>query len=110
MRTAGRPRTAPPADAVLHRAALTGASVSDDNRRMEENVTDATDLVAYNYTYFDQHVAAGGHEKDEAAFRDCFHVGEKAQNFTLPQLDGAGIRLSSLWRSKPLVMEFGSFT
>jgi len=90
---------------------LTDVPISADNIRMEESVTDVTDLVAYNYTYFDQHVAEGGHKKDEAAFRACFHAGEIAEDFTLPRLDdGAGVRLSALWKSKPLVMEFGSFT
>src|SRR5262249_1333452 len=38
-------------------------------------------------------------------------AGRWAPDFTLPWLGGgAGVRLSDLWRSKPLVMEFGSFT
>jgi hypothetical protein len=78
---------------------------------MGESMTSVTDLAAYNYMHFDQYVADGGHEKDEAAFRACFHVGEKAEDFTLLRLDdGAGVRLADLWKSKPLVMEFGSFT
>jgi hypothetical protein len=91
---------------------LTGVSMSADNRRIEERVvTGMADRDAYNYKYFDQHVAEGDHEKDEAAFRSCFHAGETAKDFVLPRLDdGAAVRLSSLWKSKPLVMEFGSFT
>lgn len=80
------------------------------NGGMEENVADVTDLAAYNYEYFDQHVAEGGHEKDEAAFRAGFQAGEAAEDFSLPSLDGDEVRLSHLWKSKPLVMEFGSFT
>jgi hypothetical protein len=89
---------------------LTDVPMSADNRGMGESMTNATDLAAYNYAHFDQYVAEGGHEKDEATFRACFHVGEKAEDFTLPRLDGAGVRLADLWKSKPLVMEFGSFT
>lgn len=69
-----------------------------------------SDVRAYNYTYFDRHVAAGGHERDEAAFRATFHAGEMAEDFTLPVLDGDQLWLSALWKSKPLIMEFGSFT
>lgn len=67
--------------------------------------------AAYNYAHFDQYVAAGGHREDEAAFRASSRAGEAAADFTLPRLDdGAQIRLADLWRDKPLVMEFGSFT
>jgi hypothetical protein len=65
----------------------------------------------YNYVYFDRHVAAGDDGRDEAAFRASFRAGEMAGDFTLVRLDdGARVNLSDLWRSKPLVMEFGSFT
>jgi hypothetical protein len=78
---------------------------------MEESAVDVTDPGVYNYMYFDQYIAEGWHDKDEAAFRDCFHAGEKAEDFTFPRLDdGTGVWLSDLWKSKPLVMEFGSFT
>jgi hypothetical protein len=40
-----------------------------------------------------------------------FRAGQRAGDFTLPRLgDGAQVRLSELWSSKPLVMELGSFT
>lgn len=72
---------------------------------------DATDLATYNYAHFDQHVLSGGHREDEAAFRASFRAGDQAADFALPRLDdGAPVRLSELWRDKPLVMEFGSFT
>jgi hypothetical protein len=65
----------------------------------------------YNYMYFDQHVASGADTQDEAAFRAAFRAGDLAEDFTLTRLDdGARVNLSDLWRSKPLVMEFGSFT
>jgi hypothetical protein len=65
----------------------------------------------YNYIYFDQYMAKGGHQRDEAAFRVNFRAGDPAADFSLPRLDdGDRVELASLWKSKPLVMEFGSFT
>jgi hypothetical protein len=67
--------------------------------------------AAYNYPRFDEHVAAGGDMADEDAFRASPWAGQQAPDFTLPRLgDGAPVSLSGLWRSRPLVMEFGSFT
>lgn len=67
--------------------------------------------ASYNYSRFDDYVAAGGDVADEAAFRQAPHAGQRAADFTLPRLgDGAPVRLSELWGAKPLVMEFGSFT
>ena len=67
--------------------------------------------AAYNYPRFDEYVAAGGDRADEDAFRASPWAGQRASDFTLPRLgDGAGVQLSDLWRSRPLVMEFGSFT
>jgi hypothetical protein len=65
----------------------------------------------YNYPRFDGYVAAGADMADEAAFWVSPRAGQRALDFTLPRLGGgAQVRLSDLWRSKPLVMEFGSFT
>jgi len=65
----------------------------------------------YNYAHFDDYVAGGSDVADEATFREAPRAGERAPDFTLPRFgDGAQIRLSELWRAKPLVMEFGSFT
>jgi hypothetical protein len=65
----------------------------------------------YNYSRFDGYVAAGGDLADEAAFRASPRAGERAADFTLLRLgDSAQVTLSGLWRSRPLVMEFGSFT
>jgi hypothetical protein len=67
--------------------------------------------ASYNYPRFDHHVASGDDVADEAAFRAAPRAGEPAADFTLLRLaDGAQVRLSELWRSTPLVMEFGSFT
>jgi hypothetical protein len=60
---------------------------------------------------FDGWVEALGDLADEAAFAASRSAGQRAPDFTLPRLgDGAPVSLSGLWRSKPLVMEFGSFT
>jgi hypothetical protein len=67
--------------------------------------------AAYNYPRFDEYVADGGDMADEAAFWASPRAGQRAPDITLPRLgDGAQVSLSGLWRSRPLVMEFGSFT
>jgi len=72
---------------------------------------DRGSTAAYNYPRFDEYVAAEGDLADEDAFWASPRVGQRAPDFTLPRLgDGAGVRLPDLWRSRPLVMEFGSFT
>lgn len=72
---------------------------------------DAADLAAYNYAHFDEHIAEGGEQEMTVAFRETYRAGQRAEDFSLHRLDdGANVRLSALWRSKPLVMEFGSFT
>ena len=69
------------------------------------------DAPPYNYHHFDSYIATGGDVADEAAFRDSPWAGQRAEDFTLPRLaNGAQVSLPGLWRSKPLVMEFGSFT
>ena len=75
---------------------------------MSEEDRDST--AAYNYPRFDEYVAAGSDLADEAAFWASPRVGQRAPDFTLPRLGGGSVRLSDLWRSRPLVMEFGSFT
>jgi hypothetical protein len=76
---------------------------------MGETGHDST--AAYNYSRFDGYVADGGDMADEHAFWASPRAGQRAPDFVVPRLgDGAGVRLSDLWRSRPLVMEFGSFT
>jgi hypothetical protein len=78
---------------------------------VKQSATNAAGAAAYNYSHFDRYIAAGGHEDDEVTFRASFHAGEPAADFTLARLDeDVPVRLADLWRSKPLVMEFGSFT
>ena len=69
------------------------------------------EAAMYNYRNFDAWVEALDDLADEAAFAASPAAGQRAPDFTLPRLgDGASVSLSGLWRSKPLVMEFGSFT
>jgi len=76
---------------------------------MGETVRDSA--ASYNYPRFDDYVSDGGDSADEDAFWASPRAGQRAPEFVLPRLgDGAAIRLSDLWRSRPLVMEFGSFT
>jgi hypothetical protein len=78
---------------------------------MKQGATGDPGPADYNYAYFDQHVASGTDSADEAAFSGSFRAGDPAEDFALLRLDdGAWVKLSDLWRSKPLVMEFGSFT
>jgi hypothetical protein len=73
--------------------------------------TEPEDLAAYNYAHFDKYVADGADLADEDAFRASFRAGERAADFALLRLDdGTTVGLSELWRTRPLVMEFGSFT
>ena len=69
------------------------------------------DAPPYSYPHFDRYIATGGDVADEAAFRDSPWAGQRAEDFTLLRLaDRTQVGLAGLWRSKPLVMEFGSFT
>ena len=75
------------------------------------SAADRDGATEYNYARFDEYVAAGSDLADEDAFWASPRAGQPAPDFTLPRLgDGAGVRLSELWRSRPLVLEFGSFT
>jgi hypothetical protein len=72
---------------------------------------DGDEAAMYNYRNFAAWVEALGDLADEAAFAASPSAGQRAPDFTLPRLGaGAPVSLSGLWRSKPLVMEFGSFT
>ncbi len=57
----------------------------------------------YNYSVFE-----GQGEFD--AFMGPPHVGEKAPDCALTDLDGSRVALSDLWRTSHIVMEFGSYT
>lgn len=61
------------------------------------------DLSMYNYAVFQDDV-------DWDSFQSRLHAGEKAPDFTLTDLDGNAVSLSSLWRAGHLMIEFGSYT
>lgn len=63
-------------------------------------------MAEYNYPIFDGSPAQG----DFDAFTNQPHVGEKAPDGILTDMDGNPVALSSLWRANHLMVEFGSFT
>jgi hypothetical protein len=65
----------------------------------------------YNYERFDDYVAHGGEQAEFAAFPNLLHAGDPAPEITGVLLaDGERITLSSIWRKRTVVVEFGSFT
>ncbi len=64
---------------------------------------DPADTTSYNYSVFRG-------EEDFDAFMLRPHVGERAPDATLTDLDGQPVTLSALWREHVLVLEFGSYT
>jgi hypothetical protein len=61
----------------------------------------------YNYVHFDMQA-----ERPKfAGFSANLHVGERAPDFALEDLDsGAAVRMKDLWSEGLVVAEFGSFT
>jgi hypothetical protein len=65
----------------------------------------------YNYNRFDEYVESGEDEIEFSSFPDHLHAGDPAPDATLTRLDdGATVRLSELWMTRNLVIEFGSYT
>ena len=64
----------------------------------------------YSYERFDAYVESGEDEREFGAFAAALHAGERAPDGELQLLDGERVRLSDLWRSNGVVLEFGSFT
>ncbi len=66
---------------------------------------EATAGSGYNYAVFRG-------EEDWEAFTGHPHVGERAPDYTLADLDAPGesVSLAALWRERHLVLEFGSYT
>jgi hypothetical protein len=66
---------------------------------------------AYNYERFDDYVAHGGEQAEFAAFPNHLHAGDPAPEISGILLDdGERVALSSIWRRRTVVVEFGSFT
>lgn len=65
----------------------------------------------YNYQRFDEYVESGVELEEFSAFPGHLHAGGSAPDASLFHLDlGTTVRLSDLWESRDLVLEFGSFT
>ncbi len=61
----------------------------------------------YNYDVFDMQAERPHFE----GFVDTLHVGERAPDFPLEDLEsGATVRLKDLWSKGLVIAEFGSFT
>lgn len=67
-------------------------------------------MSPYNYEHFDAYVASRQDDAEFGAFPNMLHAGERAPDGELTTLDGERVRLSELWRSREIVLEFGSFT
>ena len=72
----------------------------------------STDCVdAYNYASFDDYVSTGADEREFGAWPDLLHVGGQAPDIVATSLDtGEQVALSSIWKRRSVVVEFGSFT
>jgi hypothetical protein len=66
-------------------------------------MSDPAGTQDYNYAVFEG-------QGDFDAFMGPPHVGEKALDGALTDLEGARVALSDLWRERHLIMEFGSYT
>jgi hypothetical protein len=65
----------------------------------------------YNYDRFDEYVESGADQIEFSAFPNHLHAGDPAPDAVLTRLDdGAEVRLSELWLTRNLVIEFGSYT
>jgi len=68
-------------------------------------------VESYNYATFDGYVATGVDAQEFAAWPNLLHVGEPAPEIVATSLDsGEQVALSSIWKRRSVVVEFGSFT
>jgi hypothetical protein len=67
-------------------------------------------VSSYNYERFDGYVDSGEDEREFGAFPNILHAGERAPAGELTTLGGGRVSLPELWRTRGLVLEFGSFT
>ena len=69
------------------------------------------DATTYNYATFDGYVATGADDREFGAWPDLLHAGSAAPEIAGTLLDdGATLALSSIWKRRTVVVEFGSFT
>ena len=67
--------------------------------------------IGYNYERFDDYVESGADTTEFHGFPNNLHAGDPAPDASLTVLnDGSEVKLSDLWASRNLVVEFGSFT
>ncbi len=65
----------------------------------------------YNYVHFDEYVDSGVDQIEFSAFPNHLHAGDPAPDASLTHLeDGGEVRLSDMWKTRNLVIEFGSYT
>jgi hypothetical protein len=67
-------------------------------------------VADYNYERFDLYVESGEDMREFGAFPNVLHAGERAPDGVLCTLDGEHVRLSDLWETTGVMLEFGSFT
>ena len=67
-------------------------------------------MSGYNYETFDGYVASGDEQREFAAWPDLLHAGDAAPEIAGTLLDGNQLALSSVWKRRTTVVEFGSFT
>jgi hypothetical protein len=67
-------------------------------------------MSGYNYENFDVYVASGVEQREFAAWPDLLHAGAPAPEIAGTLLDGEWLALSSVWKQRTVVVEFGSFT
>lgn len=65
----------------------------------------------YNYAHFDAYVRAGAEQREFGAWPNHLHAGDPAPEIAGEGLDdGQPLALSSVWKRRTVVVEFGSFT
>lgn len=65
----------------------------------------------YNYATFDGYVASGAEQREFGAWPDLLHAGQPAPEIAGTLLeDDTSLALSSVWKRRTVVVEFGSFT
>jgi hypothetical protein len=67
-------------------------------------------VSGYNYETFDGYVASGAEQREFAAWPDLLHAGDPAPDIAGTLLDDDQLTLSSVWKHRTVVVEFGSFT
>jgi hypothetical protein len=67
-------------------------------------------VSVYNYENFDAYVASGDEQREFGAWPDLLHAGEASPEIAGRLLDGDQLALSSVWKRRTVVVEFGSFT